>query len=86
MPLDDEQRQKVLDWLSIKCPGFRCPACGASDWSVCGLACRGVPLLRVGCSQCAFVAQFAAAILGLEPAWLAQDGILSPMAAEPSKR
>ena len=34
MPLDAAGRYKVLDWLRHRCPNFRCPACGATDWGV----------------------------------------------------
>jgi hypothetical protein len=89
MPLDAAQRHKVLDWLRVKCPEFRCPACGAADWGVGDLStplevpppgsngierARGVlpgsspgPLVWIGCNNCAYVAQFAAAVIGLTP-------------------
>jgi hypothetical protein len=66
MPFNAAQRQKVLDWLSIKCPGFRCPACGASDWSACGLVDGDVPLVGIGCNQCGFLALFSAEVVGVE--------------------
>jgi hypothetical protein len=89
MPLDAAQREKVLDWLRVKCPDFRCPACGAADWGVGDLVpapecppagLNGIkwtwgpspggpaaPLVWIGCNNCAYVAQFAAAVIGLAP-------------------
>jgi hypothetical protein len=82
MPLDAAQRYKVFDWLRVKCPDFRCPACGAADWGVGdvilppetvspngnGTKRPGnppAPLVWIGCNNCAYVAQFAAAVIGL---------------------
>jgi hypothetical protein len=67
MPLDEARREKVLDWLANKCPHFHCPACAACDWGVCGvLDPQGdVPLVCVGCNNCAFVAHFCAVMLGV---------------------
>jgi hypothetical protein len=87
MPLDAAQRHKVLDWLQVKCPDFRCPACGAADWGVGDFSTppEGPPpglngvkrvwgppaggpaasLVWIGCNNCAYVAQFAATVIGL---------------------
>jgi hypothetical protein len=85
MPLDAAQRNKVLDWLRVKCPEFRCPACGAADWGVGDMIppepplpgsngagrsphpAPAVPLVWIGCNNCAYVAQFAATVIGLVP-------------------
>jgi hypothetical protein len=94
MPLTARQQAKVLDWLRVKCPDFRCPACGDADWGVgelvqliparlpgaCGsLSGNGgpsappVPLVCVGCNNCACVVQFSAVVLGLVPAAAAHN-------------
>ena len=69
LTLDGEQRERVLDWLAHKCPAFRCPACSTIDWGVCGVVGHDgeVPLVAVGCNNCAYVAHFSAVVLGLTP-------------------
>jgi hypothetical protein len=69
LSFDMTQRERVLDWLAHKCSDFRCAACQSSDWGVCGIVGVDgpVPLVAVGCNNCAYVVHFSAVVLGLTP-------------------
>jgi predicted nucleic-acid-binding Zn-ribbon protein len=34
LKLQEDKKQNISNWLAAKAPDLKCPACGASDWSI----------------------------------------------------
>jgi len=78
LPLDEARRARVLDWLTHRCPDFRCLGYGGKEWSVCGLIePGGLPLVCLGCPHCGHVAHFCAVTLGVDRTPM--EGVRSPV-------
>jgi hypothetical protein len=87
MPLSDEQKKHVEEWLNSNLLLGRCPACGSTRWSVSEELVfaptytqtgelrlgSGLPLLPVICVICGCAMLFSAIKMGLDTATLAKQ-------------
>ena len=87
MPLSPAQRRDLEDWMRSKAI-VGCPACGKSRWRlgeaayVRGLLEEGDSdltesggVVRVACGNCAYVALFDAATVGIRGSWSEGRGL-----------
>ncbi|MFC2071021.1 hypothetical protein ACFLTB_07650 [Chloroflexota bacterium] len=77
MPLNDEQKEKLADWLHSKECSPDCPSCGHNEWSFGDIVAvphfaggvvddtTFVPVVQLVCKNCAFVRSHAAIPIGL---------------------
>ena len=79
MPLNETQRQKLIDWMRTKAVQAPCPACAADQMSPgdlvaeTGVDAEGnirysgglVLLVQIVCGNCGFVMHFDAKLIGL---------------------
>ena len=77
MPLSEEQKGKLADWLHSKNCNPDCPSCGCNEWSFGDLVTaphfnKGeadntalVPMVQLICKNCAFIRSHAAIPIGL---------------------
>ena len=79
MPLNDDQKQKLQEWITSKGVSSRCPACGSNSWSpgdviappvqtepgTTTIGGATIPMVQLICSSCAHVLLFAAVPIGL---------------------
>ncbi len=77
MPLNDEQKHKIINWFSDKGASAVCPIYAYQKWSIIdivvapkfaqGIVLGGdtVPMIQVVCNKCGFVRLHAAVPMGL---------------------
>lgn len=79
MPLNQEQNQKVQDFLSKKVGNFNCPICNNNKWETgdiisapimdesgnMSMGGKQIPMVQLICGNCLHIELFAAAPMGI---------------------
>ena len=95
MQLTEDDKKKVLAWVSSKCGQMRCTCCGNGNWTLFDPASlvigfdlhttrfhyhQGIPLVSIVCTTCGHVVFFSSGVIGFKP----DDPPPVPSAAIPS--
>jgi hypothetical protein len=82
MPLTEDDKTKVLDWISTKCGQMRCTCCGTGNWVFNDLPAillgidlhttrflyhQGFPAVSLLCMNCGHIVFFSSALMGFRP-------------------
>jgi hypothetical protein len=82
MLLTDDDKKKVLEWITTKCGAMRCVCCGHGKWELLPPASvvigvdlhstrfhyhEGIPVVTIVCTTCGHLVHFSAGVLGFRP-------------------
>ncbi len=82
MQLSESDKQKILTWMSTKCPQMRCVCCGLGRWNLLEFATlpigfdthttrffyhHGMPQITLVCAECGHLVFFSSAVIGFKP-------------------
>jgi hypothetical protein len=82
MQLTEEDKKRVLDWISAKCGGMRCTCCGLGNWGLNDHASiflgvdvhttrffyhAGFQAVSLICANCGHVVFFNTGVIGFKP-------------------
>jgi hypothetical protein len=82
MELTQADRQRIVDWLNVKCGQMRCTCCGIAKWEIVGMATlpivfdlhttrfyysQGIPQVALACTNCGHMVFFNTVVIGFKP-------------------
>src|SRR5436309_13240199 len=95
MALSAIDGRRVLEWVRVRCPDLRCPACLGTILNAAELInvpmapqpagaepVPAVPMIAVVCTFCAYLQFFSAAMMGITPAGAAAAPAPTPTAGQ----
>lgn len=82
MQITEQDKKRVLEWVSAKCGGMRCTCCGTGNWTLNDHATiflgidvhttrffyhAGFPAVSLVCVNCGHVVFFSTGVIGFKP-------------------
>jgi hypothetical protein len=82
MKLSEDDKQRIVSWLSEKCGQMRCHCCGTGKWTLADISLislgynihntrfhyhEGIPQIPIVCNNCGHIVFFSPVIIGFKP-------------------